>query len=266
MFHTKLHGVIIPLLFSMCLILKYSYGKNVSVVTNLGTIIGKTEDVSFNRNPLVVTTFLGVPFAEPPIGARRFQKPVKKSPFSGAYIADTMPPECVQDMGFTKDYNLTASSQGEDCLYLNIFLPGDVVNVQTKKPVMIWIYGGGFQVGTQNVYDTRIFAPYNDVILVTINYRVSVLGFLSTGDSDLPGNYGLWDQRMAIQWVHENIEHFGGDPSSVTIFGQSAGAGSVVYQSLYEGNKGLFTRAIAESGTANNLWAIPESPELSFAY
>ena len=245
------------------LLVSCSYAQNVTVTTRLGTIVGLTGSVYFNQTPLVVTKFLGIPFAEPPVGSLRLSKPVPKSPFNGTLVADTMPPACIQNTEMIKSYNVTIVSS-EDCLYLNIFLPGDRIDKRNKKPVMIWIYGGGFQVGQQDPYGSLAFAPLNDVVFVTINYRISVLGFLSSGDHTLPGNYGLWDQHIAIQWVHDNIEHFGGDPTNVLIFGQSAGSGSVVYQALYEGNRGLFTKVVAESGTANNPWAYELTPNTVF--
>ena len=250
------------ILFAMSLCLHISASKNVSVITDLGTIIGKTEDISFNSTPYVVTEFLGVPFAEPPVGTNRLQKPVKKLPFSEPLVAHTLQKGCIQNMGMLA-FNLTETFS-EDCLYMNIFYPGDHTDLTDKKAVMIWIFGGYFQVGYGYAYDSPAFAALNDVIYITFNYRVSALGFISTGDKDLPGNLGLWDQHMAIQWVHDNIDKFGGDPNRVTIAGQSAGAGSVVHQALYEGNNGLFAGIIAESGSANNIWALDPTPMTSF--
>ncbi|XP_045169107.2 neuroligin-2-like [Mercenaria mercenaria] len=115
--------------------------------------------------------------------------------------------------------------------------------------------GGGFTLGDSNMYLGDRLSVHGNVVLVTLNYRLSIFGFLSTGDSVSPGNYGLWDQQLAIKWVHDNIAAFGGDVGKVTIFGQSAGAGSVVYQGLHTGNKGLFQRIIAESGSVTPWWA-----------
>ena len=234
-----------------------SFGRNVTVTTYIGTIVGKTVKVSFARIPLQVTRFLGIPFAEPPVGQRRFQKPVRKAEFTEIFHADTMSPMCFQHLEYYKNLahtNITPDqiNESEDCLYLNVYLPGGSdVDVTNKRKVMIWIYGGGFQFGAQNFYNALSFVGLNDVILVTFNYRLSVFGFLSSGDNKIPGNYGLWDQHMAIKWVHDNIEHFGGDTTNITIFGESAGAASVIYQALYDGNNGLFQRVIAESGTVD---------------
>ena len=241
-------------LFSLIVV---SSTRNVTVTTGIGAIMGKTENVSFAGTPLVVTQFLGIPYAEPPVGARRFRKPEVKAAFNETFIAHNMSPMCFQNLDYygnllNATINPSRVRESEDCLHLNIYLPGDGdVDTSRKRAVMIWIYGGGFQFGFQGQYRALAFPALNDVILVTMNYRLSVLGFLSSGDSTMPGNYGLWDQQMAIRWVHDNIEYFGGDTMNITIFGESAGATSVVYQAFYEGNKGLFRRVIAESGTAD---------------
>ena len=144
----------------------------------------------------------------------------------------------------------------EDCLYLNILVPGDTISVSNRKAVLVWIYGGSFQVGSQDIYTSPTFAGLSDVILVTLNYRVSVYRFLRTGEHHMTGNQGLNDRHMAIKWVHDHIENFGEDPNRVTIFGEWAGGASVVYQALYEGNQGMFKHVIAQSGSANSEWAL----------
>ena len=118
-----------------------------------------------------------------------------------------------------------------------------------RKSVMVWIHGGGFTAGQATLFDASYLAIQGDVIVVTINYRLGIFGFLYTGDKNAPGNYGLFDQRLAIQWVKDNIENFGGDARNICIFGESAGGVSVGYHSLSPLNKGLFQRAIFESGT-----------------
>nr|QFF91479.1 bile salt-activated lipase-like isoform 3 [Potamotrygon motoro] len=133
---------------------------------------------------------------------------------------------------------------------------------------MIWIFGGGFLVGSGQganflnnyLYDGLEIATRGRVIVVTFNYRVGPLGFLSTGDANAPGNQGLWDQHMAISWVKRNIAAFGGDPNKITIFGESAGAASVSLQTLSPYNKGLIKRAISQSGVATCSWAIQRNP------
>ncbi|PSN48049.1 hypothetical protein C0J52_09112 [Blattella germanica] len=144
----------------------------------------------------------------------------------------------------------------EDCLFLN--LPGGADD--KPKPVMVWIHGGGFFLGSGNtdLYGPDYFMNVGDVILVTLNYRLGPLGFLSTGDAQVPGNMGFKDQVMALRWVQLNIAHFGGDPGNVTIFGESAGAGSVHHLMLSPMCKGLFHRVIAQSGCTLLPWAFIE--------
>jgi len=115
---------------------------------------------------------------------------------------------------------------------------------------MIWIHGGGFSVGAGSAYDASVIVAKGDVVVVTINYRLGALGFLSTGDDKLPGNFGLWDQRLAIEWVKDNIEDYGGNPDSITLFGESAGAFSASFHMLSPlNNNSLFQRVITESGS-----------------
>ena len=230
---------------------------NITISTKVGNIVGSNTSISFAGNSFEVTVFYGIPFAEPPTGQRRFKKPVRKAEFTETFYANTMSPMCFQNLDYYNNVAHTNISvddvnQSEDCLYLNIYMPGDgYIDPTAKRSVMVWIYGGGFQFGAQQLYTGLAFAALNNVILVTLNYRLSVFGFLSSGDGTLAGNYGLWDQHLGIKWVKDNIEFFGANPNNITIFGESAGARSVVYQALYPGNKGLFTRAIAESGTAD---------------
>uniref|UniRef100_A0A8C3W198 Carboxylic ester hydrolase n=1 Tax=Catagonus wagneri TaxID=51154 RepID=A0A8C3W198_9CETA len=141
-------------------------------------------------------------------------------------------------------------------------------SVSRDLPVMIWIYGGAFLMGSGHganflsnyLYDGEEIATRGSVVVVTFNYRVGPLGFLSTGDSNLPGNYGLRDQHMAIAWVKRNIAAFGGDPNNITVFGESAGGASVSLQMLSPYNKGLIKRGISQSGVALSPWAIQKNP------
>ncbi|XP_077863193.1 neuroligin-4, X-linked-like [Saccoglossus kowalevskii] len=149
--------------------------------------------------------------------------------------------------------NVTLSDiVGEDCLYMNIYAPQD-----ETFPVMVYIQGGAFAVGTSMyLYDGRILAERNNVIVVNFNYRLGALGFLSTMDEVSPGNYGMLDQVAALEWVKHNIVYFGGDPSSVTLFGQSAGGVSASLQMLSPLSEGLFNKVIVESGNALASWSV----------
>ena len=213
-----------------------------SVQTKLGTIIGTVKDTSFFGRQTKVERYFGIPFAEPPVGDLRFRKPVPKRPFTAPFKAEKHADICFQMMA-PIEFGPTTS---EDCLYLNVYVPSER---QGDLAVMVFIHGGGFLSGSANPFISDTLAAYGEVIVVTINYRLSVMGFLSTGDEYGPGNNGLWDQHLAIRWVHENINAFGGDSSRITIFGESAGAVSVVFQSVFEGNEGLFQRAISQSGS-----------------
>ncbi|XP_053385645.1 para-nitrobenzyl esterase-like [Mercenaria mercenaria] len=206
-----------------------------------GDIIGFTERVKFGNQTLQVRKFLGIPYAEPPTGNLRFEKPVMKTRLHTPFKALNYSSKCPQPQ-------LEYGTMSEDCLYLNIFTPSDSSSTNVApKPVMIWIHGGAFIEGYSDIYAGDIISSLADVIVVTLNYRLGVLGFFSTHDPTAKGNCGLWDQQLAIRWVNENIADFGGDTTNITIFGESAGSSSVIYQMLYPGNKGLFKRATAES-------------------
>ncbi|XP_034062243.1 bile salt-activated lipase-like [Gymnodraco acuticeps] len=203
--------------------------------------------------------FRGIPFADIP---GRFEKPKRHPGWDGVLKATEYRNRCIQ-----VNLLMTDTRGSEDCLYLNIWVPHGG-SVSTGLPVMVWIFGGGFLAGgsmginflENYLYNGQEIADRGDVIVVTMNYRVGALGFLSTGESDLPGNYGLWDQHAAIAWVNRNIRSFGGDSERITVFGESAGGASVNFQTLSPHNKGLFKRAISQSGVALCPWAINKNP------
>ncbi|KAL7646027.1 UNVERIFIED_CONTAM: hypothetical protein RMT77_002928 [Armadillidium vulgare] len=197
-------------------------------------------------------SYLGIPFAEPPEGKLRFKDPVPLESWDGILDGTKPPVSCLQGSLFNLPNTLTVSGK-EDCLRLNVYTK--VPNQQNKKlPVMVFIHGGAFVLGSANEYQPYILMN-EDIVLVVIQYRVGIFGFLSTEDSVMPGNMGLKDQQLALKWVKGNIESFGGDSNSITIFGESAGGASVHYQVLSPGSKGLFNRAIIQSGTALCPWA-----------
>ncbi|XP_050615853.1 bile salt-activated lipase isoform X5 [Macaca thibetana thibetana] len=207
-----------------------------------------------------VDIFKGIPFAAP---TKALENPQPHPGWQGTLKAKSFKKRCLQAT-ITQD-----STYGdEDCLYLNIWVPQDRKQVSRDLPVMIWIYGGAFLMGSGHganflsnyLYDGEEIATRGNVIVVTFNYRVGPLGFLSTGDANLPGNYGLRDQHMAIAWVKRNIAAFGGDPNNITLFGESAGGASVSLQTLSPYNKGLIRRAISQSGVALSPWVIQKNP------
>ncbi len=202
-----------------------------------------------------VTAFRGIPYAAPPTGAARFRGPQAPVAWTGVRMAQDFGPACPQliDADLTENNNAVMA---EDCLSLNVWTPR--VDAR-KRPVMVWIHGGAFVVGsTRNTYyDGARLAARGDVVMVTVNYRLGAWGFLALGefgaDYAESANVGLLDQVAALRWVRDNIAKFGGDPSNVTIFGESAGASSVGALLSLPAADGLFAKAILQSGTPTTL-------------
>ncbi|KAH9368631.1 hypothetical protein HPB48_004650 [Haemaphysalis longicornis] len=221
------------------------------VYTKSGYVMGRTN-VFFNKP---IDTFLGIPFAEPPLRELRFRKPMPTKPWEGIYNAVQKPFPCLQyDTFVTKRISIDASNSTEDCLYLNVWTPALHCNTIERcgaKSVIVFFHGGGFDTGGSSYffYDGTQLAALGDLVVVVPNYRLGVFGFLSAGHPDAPGNMGLLDQLAALQWVRDNIVHFGGRPESVTLVGQSAGAMSVGFHMLSPLSRGLFRRAILQSGS-----------------
>ncbi|XP_060518733.1 juvenile hormone esterase-like [Cylas formicarius] len=223
------------------------------VTVNQGKLRGRI-DKDFDGNAYY--TFLGIPFAKPPVGSRRFKAP--------------QPPESWQGVrDATKDGNICYQGNlinktvigSEDCLYLNVstrHLPSEGL---PAKPVLVHFHGGAFTVGSGNQEDEYFGTPQylmtQDVVFVGVNYRLAILGFLSLEDESLevPGNAGLKDQVQALRWVQQNITSFNGDANNVTIFGISAGGASVQFHIISPLSKGLFHKAISQSGSVLNPWA-----------
>ncbi|XP_073687510.1 uncharacterized protein ces2b isoform X4 [Garra rufa] len=225
------------------------------VQTKLGSLRGAF--LTAKGKDTIIKSYLGVPFAKPPVGPLRLARPQPAEKWDGVRDATKQPPMCVQDRQISVveleilGMAVEVPEVSEDCLYLNIYTPVKP-GEDSKLPVMVWIHGGGLVLGSASVYDGSVLSAYQDVVVVLIQYRLGLLGFFSTGDEHAPGNYGFLDQVAALQWIQENIHSFGGDPGSVTIFGESAGGVSVSSLILSPLASGLFHRAIAESGTA--LW------------
>ncbi|XP_013878248.1 bile salt-activated lipase isoform X1 [Austrofundulus limnaeus] len=247
----------------LLLLVLLGLGLNPASAAKLGVVQtegGLVEGRSFSTGLFSsVEVFKGVPFADVP---GKWEKPKPHPGWSGILKATKYRDRCLQVTLLQ-----TKTRGSEDCLYLNIFVPHEL-SVSTSLPVMVYLFGGAFLLGASNdlailgdsLYDGKEMADRGGVIVVTVNYRVGTLGFLSTGDSRLPGNYGLWDQHAAISWVRRNIRGFGGNPDNLTIFGQSAGAASVSFQMLSPYSKGLFRRAITQGGVALSPWALQKNP------
>jgi len=238
-------------------ILDGNYDPSLAVKCINGTFVGKkTENI---------TVFRGIPYVgRQPVGELRWKAPVDIAPDNGIYEAFYNAKSAYGNASFEVG---SMYYWDENCLYLNIFKADDAT---AKKPVMVWIHGGAFEAGgtIDPMFDCVNLVKENpDVIVVTIAYRLGVMGFLHL--SHLPDgkeypdsqNLGLLDQRMALKWVHENIAAFGGDPDNVTIFGESAGAASCTLQPLVPGSQKYFKRLIAESGSVNQT----RSPEEGIA-
>jgi para-nitrobenzyl esterase len=197
-----------------------------------------------------VVSFKGIPFAAPPTGLNRWRVPQPVRPWSGVKRADTFAPGCMQDPSMAVMFG-APPKVSEDCLYLNVWTPARTAS--ERLPVMVWIYGGAFSAGMTSIplYDGTRLAQ-RGVIVVSIAYRVGPFGFLAAHqlarESRGTGNYGLLDMIAGLQWVKKNIEEFGGDSARVTIFGESAGGIAVSMLAASPLAKGLFQRAISESG------------------
>ncbi|CAG2114000.1 unnamed protein product, partial [Medioppia subpectinata] len=219
-------------------------GNSIDVNTSSGSVRGQTLHV-LNRK---IHQFLNIPYAEPPLGLLRFAPPLPlNAPKQDIIDGTKLGYSCIQRIQVGVNTN-------EDCLVLNIWTTNvdysdDSPSLTVLKPVMVYIYGGGLSLGSifNDHYNASVLAT-NDVVVVSVNYRVGPLGFLYGADRTAPGNAGFYDQLLALKWVRENIHAFGGDRDQMTIFGQSAGSWSVSAHILSPLSKGLFKRAIMQSG------------------
>ncbi|ROL43319.1 Cocaine esterase [Anabarilius grahami] len=206
----------------------------------------------------VVEQYLGIPFAQPPVGPLRLAAPNPVQGWEGIRNATEHPLMCLQNpdivlmVSKAMKMDFTPTGISEDCLYLNVYTPSQRSESE-KLPVMVWIHGGGLVMGGASMFDGSPLAAYENIVVVVIQYRLGMLGFFSTGDKLAQGNWGFLDQITALQWVQQNIEGFGGDPQSVTIAGESAGGISASFLTLSPMTKGLFHRAIFQSGVATSV-------------
>ncbi|XP_046407119.1 esterase E4-like [Ischnura elegans] len=198
-----------------------------------------------------ILAYRGIPYAKPPLEDLRFKPPEPVYKWGDVKNATEEGNVCPQKSMLSDEV-----IGNEDCLTLNVYTPKIPEDKSGRLPVMVWIHGGLFIQGSggADLYGPEYLLD-EDIVLVTINYRLGALGFLSTGNEEVPGNNGLKDQVMALKWVKTNIGNFGGDPTRTTIFGNSAGGASVHYHILSPLSKGLFNRAISQSGSALNPWA-----------
>ncbi|CAG2115452.1 unnamed protein product, partial [Medioppia subpectinata] len=199
--------------------------------------------------------FLGIPYAEPPVGDLRFKKPMPvREAWPKPVGATKWPKACIHAK--LHNYYLNAD-MSEDCLYLNVWSPALPESNTTLKPVMFWIHGGGVLFGSavEKWYSGHVLSAMGDVVVVTFNYRLNTFGLLYTGAAHAdgaPGNMALWDQSLALEWVVDNIAYFGGDPKRITLFGQGAGAVAISLHIVSPITRHLFQRAIMMSGATTN--------------
>jgi para-nitrobenzyl esterase len=210
--------------------------------TPVSTAEGPVEGVSKDG----VTRFLGIPYAEPPVGPLRWMPPQQTAKWATVRQAGKFAPTCAQVT--TLGPFAGPPNSNEDCLYLNVFTS----NVKSKRPVLVWIHGGGYYDGASNDYDAAKLVTRGHLVVVTINYRLNLFGFMAHPAIDAEGhafgNYGIMDMQAALKWVQRNIAGFGGDPGNVTVGGQSAGAGASTAIVVSPGSKGLIHHAIFQSG------------------
>ena len=216
----------------------------VIVATGVGSLEGFEKDG--------VRVFRGIPYAKPPVGERRFRAPEPVEPWTGVRDATKYGPAAHQPpLMLAALPGFDIGPQSEDCLYLNVYAPAGA-SPTSRKPVLVWIHGGAFVIGagSQSIYDASRLVRRGDVVVVTINYRLGVFGFLDLGQPEraVP-NAGLLDQIAALAWVRDQITEFGGDPGNVTIFGESAGGMSVGTLLGCPAAQGLFQKAVPQSGS-----------------
>ena len=231
-----------------------------TVITRSGRVEGSEEHGMF--------VFRGIPYARPPVGARRFRAPEPAVAWRGTRPTQAFAPSAPQNGPSTRVLaqliGVGASGQSEDCLCLNIWTPAAD---RKRRPVMLWIHGGAFVLGSgaTGLYAGGRMAKRGDVVVVTINYRLGALGFLNLHalDDRLEANFGVHDQIAALEWVRDNIEQFGGDPEKVTIFGESAGGMSVGTLLSTRAAGRLFHRAVAQSGAASNVSSQAQAAEVA---
>ncbi|XP_019614098.1 PREDICTED: cocaine esterase-like [Branchiostoma belcheri] len=228
------------------------------VSTTYGDVRGSefmTSGVVGNAVVDRVFTFKGIPYAAPPVGDLRWRPPEDPVSWTSERDATEFGPVCPQNPGegpepypIFQEFVARSNSTSEDCLFLNVYTPS--VSDNANLPVMVWLHGGGMVRGSGDEYPAEIPTSLHNVVMVTINFRLGNLGFLPTLDNDAPGNFGPLDAMKALEWIQANIRNFGGDPDRVTIFGHSGGSWGVSLLVMSPLARGLFHRAISQSGVA----------------
>ncbi|KAG7304581.1 hypothetical protein JYU34_011542 [Plutella xylostella] len=253
------------------------------VQTKFGKLQGIVLAMDEHRFLSPLEVFLGVPYATPPVGSNRFSPTRTPSPWDGVRVSDRPGPVCPQKLPdleeertilekmpkgrleYVKRLMPYLKNQSEDCLYLNIFAPLQMDETKLALPVVVYIHGEGYSWSSGNPYDGGVLASYSNLIVVTLNFRLGVLGFLNANPAPHQkarvANYGLMDQIAALHWVQQNIALFGGDPGNITLMGHGTGAACINFLMISPTvMPGLFHRAILLSGSALSSWAIVDDP------
>ncbi|XP_078612484.1 neuroligin-4, X-linked-like [Branchiostoma floridae x Branchiostoma japonicum] len=239
------------------------------VRTQYGRVKGMRFDLS-NDSLKPVVKFLGIPYGTKP---ERFRYADRPSSWTGVKNSTVPGPSCPQRVEFADIDKSPASvrrtlntmrpfltKMSEDCLYLNVYYPANAQGDPNNLPVMVYVHGGYYAQGAGTMYDGSALASEGDVVVVTFNFRIGILGFLSTGENNAPGNYGLSDQLLALEWVKKNIKFFNGDPDRITVFGENTGAASITLLTLSPKSTGLFKSAIVQSGSSLATWGMTQEP------
>ncbi|XP_045505104.1 neuroligin-4, Y-linked-like [Colias croceus] len=253
------------------------------VQTKYGKLQGIVLAMDEHRFLSPLEVFLGVPYATPPVGSNRFSPTRTPSPWEGVRVSDRPGPACPQKIPDLNDERIFLEkmpkgrleyikrlipylkNQSEDCLYLNIFAPLQMDETKIALPVIVYIHGESYSWSSSNPYDGAVLASYTDLVVVTLNFRLGVLGFLNANPAPhlkaRVANYGLMDQIAALHWVQQNIALFGGDPANITLMGHGSGAACINFLMISPTvMPGLFHRAILLSGSALSSWAIVDDP------
>ncbi|XP_054006258.1 neuroligin-1-like [Hylaeus anthracinus] len=226
------------------------------------------------RSSTSVETYYGVPYATPPVGALRYMPPVTPTPWRGTKLADTVPPACPQKppepdaslprprRAYLERLAPMLANQSEDCLYLNLYVPKPPHgSTPDLLPALLLIHGDSYSWGAGNSFDGTALAAYGRLIVVSINFRLGVLGFLKTGPKgNAQGNYGLMDLVAGLHWLHENLGAFGGDPDRLTLFGHGTGAALANFLAVSPMAKDLVERVVLLGGSALSPWAVQRDP------
>ncbi|UYV78351.1 BCHE [Cordylochernes scorpioides] len=207
-------------------------------------VLGKRHNV----NGKLLDVFLSIPYARPPVGKLRYREPQPIPMISQVIEAYEFPPSCIQKLFNPEDH--VTKRMSEDCLYLNIWTPSK----RKYRAVMVFFHGGAFVEGSSDLYanNPQFLAARNDIVVVTFNYRLGSLGFLDLESKDAEGNQGLLDQLLALNWIYQYIEGFGGDSLKITLYGVSSGAMSIGFHLNIPQNQNIFKRVFLQSGTPNS--------------